>query len=71
MLFRTKNGKLVEIERKNYYSDSEYYLCLIRLLSNDKNDGSNNVRNDGSNNDKNDGINIKNILGLISNKTLD
>jgi len=29
MLFRDVNNNLVEINRKDYYSDTEYYMALL------------------------------------------
>jgi hypothetical protein len=31
MLFRLKNGKIIEILRKNYITDKEYYKAILLI----------------------------------------
>lgn len=31
MLFRRKNGKIIEILRKNYITDTEYYKAILLI----------------------------------------
>jgi hypothetical protein len=31
MLFRSKNGKLVEIIRKEYITDKDYYNAILKI----------------------------------------
>ena len=32
MIFRTKNGKLVEVKRTNFVTDKKYYEYIMNIL---------------------------------------
>ena len=63
MIFRTKNGDLVNIVRSNFKTDTDYYLQIVSLLSSD----SNSKLNFNSNNVyKSQVKNIEDIEAIIS-----
>lgn len=63
MIFRTKNGDLVNIVRSNFKTDTDYYLQLASILSSDLNS---NLKQNSNNVYKSQVKNIEAIEAIIS-----
>ena len=63
MIFRTKNGDLVNIVRSNFKTDTDYYIQIVSLLCSDLNS---NLKQNSNNVYKSQLKNIEDIEAIIS-----
>lgn len=63
MIFRTKNGDLVNIVRSNFKTDTDYYIQIVSLLCSDLNS---NLKQNSNNVYKSQLENIEAIEAIIS-----
>lgn len=63
MIFRTKNGDLVNIVRSNFKTDTDYYIQIVSLLCSDLNS---NLKQKSNNVYKSQLKNIEAIEAIIS-----